>query len=171
MVNTHRLGIIAADIQRPIATNLSARSFIIPNVQGRMRWLRFPRRRLETTDVNRRRIKSALDMRGVEFLDHFDAGATVFGDLIDIGTLYQPHTDISMASAISCVWLFIAVPLEFCTVQNVIEEFNMIFREDRIGELGLFQQRWLGGVIWQSFSTTALLFPAVLDLHRLGPTN
>ena len=53
-----------------------------------------------------------LDMRRVEFLDHLDAGATIFGDLIDVVTLHQPHANIGMAQAVGGARLFATVAFE-----------------------------------------------------------
>ena len=53
------------------------------------------------SDVDRRSIDHVLDVRGVEFLDHLDAGATVLGDLIDVCTLHEPEADIGVPEAVS----------------------------------------------------------------------
>ena len=42
------------------------------------------------SDVDDRGVERGLDVRGVEFFDHFDTGAAVFGDLIDVSTFHQP---------------------------------------------------------------------------------
>jgi hypothetical protein len=52
------------------------------------------------TNVDRRRIKRALDVCRVEFLDHLDAGAAVLGNLINVGALHQAQADIGVAQAI-----------------------------------------------------------------------
>ena len=36
-------------------------------------------------------------MRGVIFFDHFDAGATVFCDLVDISAFHEAQANIRMA--------------------------------------------------------------------------
>lgn len=95
--NLHRLGLIAADVQRLVAIRPKAQLVVVFDVERRMRRLWLSGRRFGPTDIDGRRIKGTLDMRGVELLDHFDAGAAVFGDLVDVGTLHQPHTDVGMA--------------------------------------------------------------------------
>ena len=42
--------------------------------------------------IDRGGVKVGLDMRCVVFLDHLDAGAAVFGDLIDVGAFHQAET-------------------------------------------------------------------------------
>ena len=76
-----------------------------------LRWRLLHRSWLGTTDIDRRRIKGALDVRRIEFLDHLDAGAAVLGDLVDVGTLYQPHTDVGVAQAVSRARLLVAITL------------------------------------------------------------
>jgi hypothetical protein len=39
-------------------------------------------------------VERVLDMHPVIFLDHSDARTTVLSDLIDVGSLHQPHADI-----------------------------------------------------------------------------
>ncbi len=47
------------------------------------------RRRLLTLtgphDIDDRCVKGGFDVRGIEFLDHFDGSSAVFGDSIDVG--------------------------------------------------------------------------------------
>ena len=88
---------IVADVQRLLTFRPTTRLFVALDIKRRIRRLGLSRRRLGTTYVDRRRIKSALDMRGVELFDHLDARATVFGNLVDISTLHQPHADVGMA--------------------------------------------------------------------------
>ena len=42
------------------------------------------------SDINCRRVDHVLNVRGVEFFDHFHAGAAVLGYLINVSTLHQP---------------------------------------------------------------------------------
>ena len=126
---------------------------------------------LGTTDINLRGIKGAFDMRRVKFLSHLDAGAAIFGDLVDVSTLHQPHTNVSIPRALGHARLLFAVLLEFCPFQNAIEEFDIIAREDGICELEIFQRSRLGGIARQALPARALLFPAPFSLHRLGSTK
>ena len=61
--------------------------------------------------IDRRSIKHVLDVRRIVFLDHLDTGATVFRNLIDVGTLHQPETDISMPQAVAGARVALAVML------------------------------------------------------------
>ena len=47
--------------------------------------------------VDRRGVEHGLDVRGVEFLDHLDAGAAVFRALVDVRTLHEPEADVGCA--------------------------------------------------------------------------
>ena len=45
--------------------------------------------RLGPHDVDRGGVEVRLDVRRVIFLNHLDAGAAVFGDLVDVRALHQ----------------------------------------------------------------------------------
>ena len=49
---------------------------------------------LRSHDVDRGGGEIRLDVRRVILLDHLDAGAAVFGDLVDVGTSHQAQTDV-----------------------------------------------------------------------------
>ena len=51
-------------------------------------------------------------MHGVEFLDHLDAGAAVFGDLVDIGALHQAQADVGVPKAVGRARQAFAILLE-----------------------------------------------------------
>ena len=59
-------------------------------------WFAFRRARPFPSDIDRRRIKAGLDVGRVEFLDHFNTGAAVLGDLINVRTLHQAQADIGV---------------------------------------------------------------------------
>lgn len=108
-------------------------------------------------------------MRRVEFLNHFDAGAAVVRDLVNVGTLHQSHTDVSMTQALHGAWLLVAVALELCPVQYAIEEFDMIAGGDKLGGLGMFERWRLSGIVRQSFPTMrcfSVRLSACTDLAR-----
>ncbi len=50
-------------------------------------------------DVDGGGIEVGLDVRRVIFFDHLDAGAAVFGDLVDVGTFHQAQTYICVPEA------------------------------------------------------------------------
>ena len=60
-------------------------------------------------------------MGGVEFLDHFNAGAAVFGDLIDVGSFHEPETYISVAQGIGGTPQAFPVCFEFLFAEDGIE--------------------------------------------------
>jgi hypothetical protein len=45
-------------------------------------------------------VKIRLDVRRVIFLDHLDAGAAIFCNLLDLGTLHQAQTNIGVPQAV-----------------------------------------------------------------------
>ena len=84
-------------------------------------------------------------MRRVEFLNHFDAGAAILGDLVDVGSLHQPHTDIGVTQAICCPRFIVSVTLELCALQNAVEEFDMASWKHGVCHVGLFERRRFDG--------------------------
>ncbi len=54
-----------------------------------------------------------LDVRGVVFLDHLNAGAAVLGDLVDVRTFHQAQADIGVAEAVSGARLALTVDFRF----------------------------------------------------------
>jgi len=63
-------------------------------------------------DVDGGGVERVLDMRGVEFLDHLDAGAAVLGDLVYVGAFHEAHADIGVAKAVGSAPITIAIELE-----------------------------------------------------------
>ena len=77
--------------------------------------LRLARRRfrlLGTPNIDDRSIDHVFDVGGVKFLDHLDAGAAVFRDLIHVGPLHQTQTDVGVPQAVKRPTLAFAVYLE-----------------------------------------------------------
>ena len=56
---------------------------------------------LRPHDVDGGGVELGLDMGCVVFLDHLDAGAAVFCDLIDVRAFHEAHANICMAQAVS----------------------------------------------------------------------
>ena len=71
-------------------------------------------------DIDRRRIKHRLDVSGVKFLDHFDAGPAVLGDLINIGTLHQAEANVGVSQAVAGPRIAITIELQFKLTKNGI---------------------------------------------------
>jgi len=47
-------------------------------------------------DINCSGVERSLDVRRIVFLDHLDARAAIFGDLVDVGALHQAEADVCM---------------------------------------------------------------------------
>ena len=62
-------------------------------------------------NVDRGCVQMGLDMGSIEFFDHLDAGTTILGDLVDIGSLHQPETDVCVPQAIGGAPIAVAVEL------------------------------------------------------------
>lgn len=62
---------------------------------------RLSRRRSFTSHIDGCGIERGLDVGDVELLDHLDAGAAVFGDLVDIGALHQAQAYVHVPQAVS----------------------------------------------------------------------
>ncbi len=52
------------------------------------------------SNVDGRSVQMGLDMGSVEFFDYLDAGAAIFRDLVDIGSLHQTEADVCVPQAI-----------------------------------------------------------------------
>src|ERR1700730_152780 len=61
--------------------------------------------------IDLRGVKPVLKVSRIELLDHFDAGAAIIGDLIDIGPLHQAKTNIGVPQTVGRAGL--AVPVFF----------------------------------------------------------
>lgn len=73
----------------------------------------------------------------VELLDYLDAGATVFGDLVDIRAFDQAHADVGVAQVVGRAKLAVPILLEVQFVQNGVEQYALDLAEDQIGGLGI----------------------------------
>ena len=69
-------------------------------------------------------------MRCVVFLDHLDAGAAVFGDLIDVRAFQQPEADVGVAKTVCRSPTALAVELQLVLTQDRIQLFLVVGRED-----------------------------------------
>jgi hypothetical protein len=78
-------------------------------------------------------------MGGVEILNHFDARPTVLCNLIDIGPLHEPHTNVGVPQAVGRARVAFAVQLKLCATKNTVEQLEVIAREYRIGQLWIFR--------------------------------
>lgn len=82
--------------------------------------------------IDRRSIKHVLDVRRVVFLDHLDAGATVFRNLIDVGPLHQPETDVGMSQAVAGSRVSLATMFHAEFVEERVEEFTLNLWEQEL---------------------------------------
>ena len=74
-------------------------------------------------------------MRRVVFLDHFDAGAAVLGDLVDVGTLHQTQADVCMPQTVRGPRLALSVDTKFFLVENSFRELALPLVENRVRRL------------------------------------
>jgi len=71
--------------------------------------------------VDRCGVDARLDVRGVIFLDHLDAGAAVFGDLVDVRAFHEAQADIGVRQAVRSAPVPIAVKFEILLIENPVE--------------------------------------------------
>jgi hypothetical protein len=71
-------------------------------------------------------------VRRIVFLNHLDAGAAVFGDLVDVRTFQQAPTNVCVPQAVSPARSAIAVNAEIFLVQNRLEKFALPFRKNEV---------------------------------------
>src|ERR1700680_2667206 len=62
--------------------------------------------------VDRGGVEAVLEVRGVVFLDHLDAGAAVFRDLVNVGAFQQAQADVGVPQAVGRAGLSLAVLLQ-----------------------------------------------------------
>lgn len=76
-------------------------------------------------------------MRGIEVLDHLDAGPAILGDLVDVGTFHKSEADVGMPQAIKGPALAFPIDLQPKLGQDRIELFMMIGWEHQVSWLGI----------------------------------
>ena len=76
-----------------------------------------------TTYVDCGRIQNCFNMNRIVFFDHLNAGATVFGYLVDISAFHESNADIGVAKAVGGAPVAFAVKLQ------------TFFRKDRVEQL------------------------------------
>ncbi len=82
--------------------------------------------------VNSRGIQRVFEVRGIEFLDHLNAGPAVFGYLVNVRAFHQPEADIGMAEAVGRSDISIPVFFQFKFFQNAVHLACRRFAEDQI---------------------------------------
>src|SRR5260370_41863517 len=95
-------------------------------------------------------------MRSVIFLDHLDAGAAVFGDLVDVGPFHQAQTDVGMTQAVGRTRPAFAVEPEIFFVKNGLEKLALPFRKNEVDRLRE------GSFFITVFNSCSLLLPPAL---------
>lgn len=116
------------------------------------------------------RADHVLDVRGIVFLDHLDAGAAITGDGIHVRPLHQAETNIGMAKRISGARLTIAIELEIGLVENAVEELHVIAGEHLVVWLGQFGQGRLRRFC-DPLQLAAPTLSACFALNRLGTSK
>lgn len=84
-------------------------------------------------DVDRSGVERGLDVRRVVFLDHLDASASVFGDLVDVGTLHQAQADVSMPQTVGGTGSAFAVKAKILFVEDGFEKLALPLAKKEIG--------------------------------------
>ncbi len=86
-------------------------------------------------------IKSGLDVRRVEFLNHLDAGTTIFRNLIDVGAFHQSHTNIGVPQAVRRTRIAVAVAFQAGPVKHAIKQLYVVSWENMVFGLWVFGGR------------------------------
>src|SRR5271157_442851 len=86
-------------------------------------------------DVDRGGVKLRLNMRRVILLDHLDAGAAVFGDLVDVGAFHQAQADIRVPQAGGCSRPAFTIEPEVFLFQDRVEKLALPFRKNKVCRL------------------------------------
>src|ERR1035437_7171919 len=88
-------------------------------------------------DVDRGGVETVLEVGGVVFLDHLNAGAAVLRDLINVRAFHETQADVGVPQAVGRAGLSFTVFLEAFFVQDGVEELTVGLRKNRIGRLRL----------------------------------
>ncbi len=91
--------------------------------------------RLRLPDIDGGSIKRVLQVRRIKLLDHLDAGAAIFGDLLDIGAFHEAQTNVGVTQAVRGAPVSVPVEFELGPVKDTVEQFYMVTWEDRVGRL------------------------------------
>ena len=65
-----------------------------------------------TADVDQCRIQQILDMGRVELLDHFDAGATIPRNRVNVRAFHQPEANVRVPQAVCGPSIAMAIELQ-----------------------------------------------------------
>jgi hypothetical protein len=76
--------------------------------------------------IDRRSITHVVDVRRIVFLDQLDADATVFRNLIDLGSLHQPETDLGTPQALAGSGVALAIMLHAEFVEQRVEDCRVV---------------------------------------------
>src|SRR5580700_4657647 len=95
-------------------------------------------RRPWTHDIDGGGIERVLDVSGVEFLDHLNAGTAVLGNLVDVSALRQAHANVGMAEAVSRPFIAVAIKFEVGAPEDAIKQFDVVTRKDGVDRLRIF---------------------------------
>src|ERR1017187_3076953 len=87
--------------------------------------------------VDRGGVGTVLEVGGVVFLDHLNAGAAVLRDLINVRALHQTQADVGVPQAVGRAGLSFTVFLEAFFVQDGVEELPVGLWENQVGRLRL----------------------------------
>jgi hypothetical protein len=71
-------------------------------------------------------------MGGVELFDHLDAGAAVFGDLVDVRAFHEAETNVGVAEAVGGSRAAFTIGSEVFLVEDRIEKLALPLRKDEV---------------------------------------
>jgi len=83
------------------------------------------------------RVQAVLDVRGVVLLNHFHAGATILGDLIDVRPLTE--ADVGVPQAVERSPLTVSAELQFLLFEDCIEKLVVRLRKYPVIGCGLLR--------------------------------
>ena len=89
-------------------------------------------RALRADDIDCSSVEQVLDVRCVEFLNHFDAGAAILGERVDIRALHEAHANVGVTQTVCGTFLAVAIKLELGAIEDAVEKFDVVARKDMI---------------------------------------
>lgn len=69
---------------------------------------------------------------GVMFLDHFNGGTAVFGQLINVGPLHETLADVIVTERIKSMRLTVSIELDIIDSKDSVEQLDVIAGEDLV---------------------------------------
>ena len=83
--------------------------------------------------IDDRSIEHVLNVRCIIFLDYLDAGVTVFGDLINVGSLHKSETGIGMPQAVASADVAMTVEFQIQFIEDGVHQLARRLLEYLVG--------------------------------------